>query len=235
MHAVMSREQQYLLATVKAWNIEAFERHRESLVGDWQLLTSPDDFTIENLRRLNPRYIFMPHWSWRVPDVIHEEFECVSFHMTDLPYGRGGSPLQNLVVRGHSETKISALRMVHELDAGPIYLKQPLSLAGSAQQIFERSTTVIFEMINHIVKTQPIPHPQLGVPTEFLRRQPEESRMADKTTPQAVYDFIRMLDADTYPRAFLDLGQFRMHFSDAELIGDRVISKVSIAVRKDTP
>ena len=44
--------------------------------------------------------------------------------MTDLPYGRGGSPLQNLIINGHKETMMSALRCVQELDAGPIYLKK---------------------------------------------------------------------------------------------------------------
>jgi len=37
--------------------------------------------------------------------------------MTDVPYGRGGSPLQNLIVRGHTETKLTALRCVRDLDA----------------------------------------------------------------------------------------------------------------------
>jgi hypothetical protein len=57
--------------------------------------------------------------------------------MSDVPYGRGGSPLQNLIVRGHRETKISELRMVADMDAGPVYRKEYLSLDGSARAIFE--------------------------------------------------------------------------------------------------
>ena len=30
---------------------------------------------------------------------IHENYKCIIFHMTDLPFGRGGSPLQNLISR----------------------------------------------------------------------------------------------------------------------------------------
>lgn len=44
--------------------------------------------------------------------------------MTDLPYGRGGSPLQNLIVRNHYKTKISEIRVKKEIDSGPIYLKK---------------------------------------------------------------------------------------------------------------
>ena len=50
--------------------------------------------------------------------------------MTDLPYGRGGSPLQNLIVRGWKETKVLALKVVEELDAGPIYYKKRLAYMG---------------------------------------------------------------------------------------------------------
>ena len=42
--------------------------------------------------------------------------------MTDLPFGRGGSPLQNLIVRGYKETMLSAIKCVGEVDAGPIYI-----------------------------------------------------------------------------------------------------------------
>ena len=80
--------------------------------------------------------------------------------MTDLPYGRGGSPLQNLIFRGHLETKITALRCIGELDAGPVYMKRPLSLNGSASEIFLRAADVVEKMIGEIVHTEPIPEPQ---------------------------------------------------------------------------
>ena len=41
--------------------------------------------------------------------------------MTDVPYGRGGSPLQNLIVRGYSEIKLTVLQMVKAFDAGLVY------------------------------------------------------------------------------------------------------------------
>ena len=53
--------------------------------------------------------------------------------MTDLPFGRGGSPLENLILRGHTSTVISAIKCAPELDSGDIYLQKPLSLYGSAE------------------------------------------------------------------------------------------------------
>lgn len=80
-----------------------------------------------------------------MPREITDNWECVVFHMTDLPYGRGGSPLQNLIVRGHKDTKISAVRMTEKLDGGPVYMKHALFLDGSAQEIFVRCSDIIFQ------------------------------------------------------------------------------------------
>ena len=57
---------------------------------------------------------------------------------------------------------ISAIECEKELDAGAIYLKQPLSLKGSAEEIFDRASNVINKMIIKIIETNPEPIPQLG-------------------------------------------------------------------------
>ena len=72
--------------------------------------------------------------------------------MTDLPFGRGGSPLQNLIERGIYETKLSALRCCKELDGGDIYLKRPLSLWGTAEEIYLRAAELTKEMMIETVK-----------------------------------------------------------------------------------
>ncbi|MGG3804445.1 hypothetical protein [Metabacillus fastidiosus] len=67
--------------------------------------------------------------------------------MTDLPFGRGGSLLQNLIVRGIYETKISAIKCVKELDAGQIYVKESLFLYGNVKEIYLRAFVKIEELI----------------------------------------------------------------------------------------
>ena len=152
--------------------------------------------------------------------------------MTDVPYGRGGSPLQNLIARGHADTQISALRMVAEVDAGPVYLKRPLSLEGSAQEIFERFADIVQGMIADIISDEPEPRPQEGEATHFERRTPEQSEIPEDARVEELYDHIRMLDAETYPRAYLDRGSIRMEFSGAALYGDRVEARVSLRRKK---
>jgi len=196
-------------------------------------ITRKEDLTPQTLETMSPRYIFFPHWSYIIPSKVFENYECVIFHMTDVPFGRGGSPLQNLISRGIYETKISALRCVKELDAGPVYLKRPLSLYGSAEEIYLRASEIIEDMICQIIKEQPVPVEQTGETTCFSRRKPAQSDIAELTTLKQVFDYIRMLDANGYPRAFLETEHFRFEFERASLKGGQVIADVKITEKEN--
>lgn len=173
------------------------------------------ELTLETLQRYNPKYVFFPHWSSIIPEKIFSQFECIIFHMTDVPYGRGGSPLQNLVIRGHKETMLTALRCVKELDAGPVYLKEPLSLLGNAEEIYMRASELIEKMIVRIMAENPIPVAQSGDVVEFKRRKPEEGNWSNARDLEQVYDMIRMLDAEGYPHAFVRIGKYKLEFTRA--------------------
>ncbi|AIK96936.1 formyltransferase family protein [Candidatus Odyssella acanthamoebae] len=218
----------YVIATIKDWHIDEYNRRKETDFKDWTFINHPDDLTIELLTKLNPKYIFFPHWSWIVPSEIVNTFTCVCFHSSDVPYGRGGSPIQNLIIRGHIDTKISALKMVEEVDAGPVYMKTPLSLNGNAQEIFENSAKVIADMMIEIVKNNPDPIPQLGEATVFKRRKESDNAIATDKNLAHVYNQIRMLDADSYPKAFINYGNLHLEFTDSQLEGEELIAKVRI-------
>ena len=53
------------------------------------LMHSKEELTETVLRELKPDFVFFLHWSFIIPKEIFEQFECIVFHMTDLPYGRG--------------------------------------------------------------------------------------------------------------------------------------------------
>ena len=148
--------------------------------------------------------------------------------MTDLPYGRGGSPLQNLITRGHKETKLTALKCVSEIDAGPVYLKRLLSLAGTAEEILGRASALIEDMIIDIMEHRPAPVPQQGEVVVFKRLKPTDGNVATAENIQQVYDLIRMLDADGYPPAFAKVARLRLEFSEARQRGEFVEARVRI-------
>jgi len=208
----------------KKWNSSSIEALSKKFADyNWILISEKADLNYENLKKLSPKFIFIPHWSYIIPDEIFENFECVVFHMTDLPFGRGGSPLQNLISRKIYDTKISALKVVKELDAGPIYAKEPLSLHGTAEEIFIRANAVIEEMIGNILSTGKEPIEQEGEIELFKRRTPEMSNIDGITELQGIFDHIRMLDAEGYPKAFFENEHFKFEFTRASLKSDQTI------------
>jgi methionyl-tRNA formyltransferase len=227
---VTQNAKRYIVAGCKPWNRRAFDEILSKLAGEWHYVGERDQLSAAFVQALRPRYVFFLHWSWKVPAEIFDEVECVCFHMTDVPYGRGGSPLQNLIVRGHRDTKLTALKMVAEFDAGPVYLKRDMSLEGGAEEIYLRACALSANMIKQIVKDEMQPVPQTGQPVNFRRRKPEESRIAKADSLEQLHDFIRMLDADGYPRALLSYAGYRFEFSRSALYDGRIVADVQITV-----
>mgnify|MGYP003628459174 CR=1 FL=1 len=198
---------------------------------EWILIDKRSSFTERTLKDLNPDYVFIPHWSYILTPSIYNNFECIIFHMTDLPYGRGGSPLQNLIARGHEQTQISAIRCVKEVDGGPIYLKRPLALAGTAEEIFRRAAYIIKDMILEIADRNPTPSPQQGEIVKFLRRSPQDSNVGEIDNIESLYDHIRMLQCEGYPPAFLDSESLHFTFSNAIIDGERLVARVEVTLK----
>lgn len=210
-----------LIVTIKSWNIENFYKlKKQDKNNDWFLIDNKKDLNEDKVKEINPRYIFVPHWSWIIPGTIWKNYECVVFHSTDLPYGRGGSPIQNLIVKGIYNTKISALKVDEEVDTGSIYLKEDLDLSkGTIEEILKKSSEIIFnEMIPEIISgINPVP--QTGQVVSFKRREPEDGNLLnlEQLTERTLYDYVRMLDGEGYPKAYIPLNNGKLEFYDAIL------------------
>ena len=203
----------YIYASNRPWAINAFLEDRAGLKGNWLIVTNTKDL-LRALSVMQPRYIFFPHWSQLVPAEITEMYDCVCFHMTDVPFGRGGSPLQNLIKRGFKLTKLTALKMEKQLDAGPVYKKDELNLDGSAEQIFMRMAKLAIEQIKYIIEKNPTPIAQSKEKKEyFKRRDRADSEIKEEQSIEELFDHIRMLDAPGYPKAFLNKNSFSSSFT----------------------
>lgn len=218
-----------LVCGVGPWSAAAFRLH--ALPG-WRF-ASTEQLMRRELRAYRPEWIALLHWRWRVPPDIHESIKTIGFHMTDLPKGRGGSPLQHLILARKKSTTLCAFKVGAEMDAGPVYLRQRLVLDGTAAAIYSRATHLAMTMVNDIVTTNIIPKAQVGVPTFTKRRTPEQSEIPEScNTMTKLIDFIRMLDAEGYPHAFLRAGRMRLEFTGAWLEGTTVRASVRFIKEK---
>ncbi len=222
-----------VIATIKDWNIQRAYEFSEKC-RDYMVWTITDPDKLRAVHELNPKYIFFPHWSWIIPADIYKKFECIAFHIADLPYGRGGSPLQNLIMKKIYDTAITAFKVDDGIDTGPVYLKIHFDISeGSAQKIYnEISETVFNWMIPWIIRDKIKPISQTGTVLEFKRRKPHQSNLdrSGGVNLKDIYDDIRMVDAEGYPRAYLNFyhGLCKVIFSDAKLEGEKVTGKFEI-------
>ncbi|WP_425448042.1 formyltransferase family protein [Dethiothermospora halolimnae] len=223
-----------IIATTKSWNINNAKKFIKNTNNKYKvyLITSKEELEYKKVKIMDPDYIFFPHWSWVIPKDIFIEFACIVFHMTDLPFGRGGSPLQNLIELGIKDTKISAIKVDGGIDTGEIYMKKDLNLNGSAEEIFMRASNIIFDnMINEIINNKIIPKKQEGEVVKFKRRTSRQSEIKKDFDLNKIYDYIRMLDCKGYPKAYIDFGDYRLEFSRASLKEGKIVADVEIRVQ----
>lgn len=206
----------FLLLTEKEWHDSLFRNLKNRKGENWSRIKKKEKLSFTFLNKFKPDKIFIPHWSYIIPENIWIKYECIVFHMTDLPYGRGGSPLQNLIVNGHKKTKVSAFKVSKGVDTGPIYLKKNLELSGSAKEIFYRSSEVIYKMIAEIIDNKLIPIPQTGEVKTFKRRSADQSDISHLSKLDSIFDYIRMLDCDGYPKAYIEINGIKYEFNNVK-------------------
>lgn len=191
-------------------------------------ITRKEDLNLELIREFRPDYIFFPHWNWIVDENIHQNLNCIVFHTSPLPYGRGGSPIQNLILNGYEFTPVCALKMISELDAGPIYGQITISLEGKLESIFLRINEAINKLIFKIIKNQITPLPQEGEPHFFKRLTEKNNEIPKEISLVEIFDRVRMLDHEDYPNAYIVYGDNKLEFYNASINNEYLELKCKI-------
>jgi len=167
-----------------------------------------DGYTVDKLTEFNPDIVLFYGWSWKVEDKIIDNFFCIMLHPSRLPKYRGGTPIQNQIIRGVKESSVTLFLMDHGIDSGPILAQYPLSLSGGISEIFSRIENIGYKLTMEILeKDSLIPVPQNKKhSTLFKRLKPENSEITIdeiKNKPaEYLYNKIRMLQ-NPYPNAFI--------------------------------
>jgi len=175
-----------------------------------------------------PDWIFFLHWSKIVPHHIHEKYSCVVMHTGNLPQNRGGSPLQNQILEGITETQVNALQMTDEVDAGDIYCSAPMTLQGNLTDIWGTIAELSYGLICKCISGDYTLQKQLGTKQVYKRRKNNEILFDKGKDLIHIYNQIRMLDAEQYPSAQLSFENYKLEFSRAKFDGREIIADVKI-------
>ncbi len=144
----------------------------------------------------------------------------VNVHASRLPRHRGASPIQAALLAGDRETGVATMRVVAELDAGPIYLSrraaiEPREDAGSlSARLADLGAGLLVETLRGLEAGTLAAKPQEGEPS-FCRPIRREDAQVDWTLPAAAIE--RRLRAYTpWPGLYTFLGKTRIKILQAE-------------------
>jgi|TARA_B100002003_G_scaffold220540_1_gene222928 methionyl-tRNA formyltransferase len=119
-------------------------------------------------------------------------------HESNLPKGRGWSPLSWQVEEGKKTIPIVLFEGVEELDAGPIYLKEFIELDGTElyselkNKQGQKTIKMVLEFIDLWPNVQPTS--QEGKPTFYRKRNMKDNQLDPEKTLAEQFDKLRTSD-----------------------------------------
>lgn len=145
----------------------------------WTTITTRVELSAGALWDWKRSLAFVLHWHWRIPPAYLARCPFIGFHASDLPHFRGGAPIDNQQRRGITDTQLTAFRLVEQLDAGPILLQAPLSLAGTKADVLARIAGLVPGMIARILAGDYTERPQVGAGSFYTRADADWSWSTD--------------------------------------------------------
>ncbi|OFW71839.1 MAG: hypothetical protein A2Y55_09950 [Actinobacteria bacterium RBG_16_68_12] len=127
-----------------------------------------------------------------VPEALLEERLWLNVHPSLLPRWRGAAPVERAIMAGDPETGVTIIKLVQELDAGPIAAQAAfaIDLDDDAGAVYAKAAPLAAELLD----------PVLGDSAPALRPQPEEGvTYAKKIGPSD-----RVLDLERPARELVD-------------------------------
>ena len=144
---------------------------------------------------------FFYGWSWLISNKVIDNFLCICLHPSKLPLFRGGSPIQNQILRGVYDSAVTVFRMNKKIDQGPIFMQKRLSLKGDIKDILlnisKIGTKITSNLLSKFNKKKLIFFKQKGK-ASFYRRRTEKDNLKNlndlkKVTYYQLHDYLRSL------------------------------------------
>lgn len=174
---------------------------------DFLVQGSRDEFSESEIYCFEPSIILFYGWSDIIKSSLITQYTCLMLHPSPLPKYRGGSPIQNQIIRGETESAVTIFVMDDGIDTGPIVRQESLSLEGSLKDIFSRIEAIGYSLTKDILQNGLNSKEQdHTAATHFNRLTPDKSELTleELENQSALYlsNKIRMLQ-DPYPNPYI--------------------------------
>ena len=138
-----------------------------------------------------------------IPDDLLNKFLMINIHFSLLPRWRGAAPLERALLAGDPTTGVCVMKIVSELDAGPVYARADLeigekSLEELRSELGVIGTALIVDLLEDGLKSLPEPTTQTGE-VVYAAKMKKDEFLLDFTQPAAqVLRVIRLGSSFTF-------------------------------------
>lgn len=128
-------------------------------------------------------------------------------HASNLPEGRGWSPVIWQVLEGRKEVLVTMLEAEDKVDTGKIWLQKSINFNGNElyyeiNELHHNATLELMdELLQHYNDIKPRPQAMEGA-TYYPKRTPADSQLDPNKTIKEQFDILRVADPDRYPAFF---------------------------------
>jgi methionyl-tRNA formyltransferase len=193
----------------------------------------------ERLAAARPDAIAVVAYGKLLPDAVLElpPFGCVNVHASLLPKYRGASPISAAILAGDRETGVVTMRIVPELDAGPVYLERRVGIADRddaaslSGRLAREGANLLVETLRGLEAGTISARPQRGEPT-FTRPLAREHGRVDWSQPAAEIER-RLRAFSPWPGLHTFLDGERIKLLDLDVAGHADPSKEPGAIWSD--
>lgn len=139
-----------------------------------------------------------------IPKTILNFFEpegILNVHPSLLPLLRGASPIESAILNGDQDFSVSVMKLVKEMDAGPIYWQTTLNnLPLSKKDIYEKLALAGAEWVNEHLTNLPEPTPQDEKKATYCGKLTKEVGLLKPETDSAELTFRKIVAFQSFPK-----------------------------------
>jgi methionyl-tRNA formyltransferase len=129
-----------------------------------------------------------------IPKELLDRALWLNVHPSLLPRWRGAAPVERAIMAGDTETGVSIIRLVEELDAGPIGAVRafPIAPLDDAGSVFARAARLAPQLVDEALEAGAF-RPQEGEPTYAEKIGPPDRELDWSRPPEELHNRIRAL------------------------------------------
>jgi methionyl-tRNA formyltransferase len=140
------------------------------------------------------------------PDILGRNHRNLVVHASDLPRGRGHSPLAWQIEEGRSTIPICLFDAAPELDTGAVIYRDTMEFSGHEliEELHDALGQKTIELCQRFLcePVPPVGEPQQGEPTYYKRRSNDNNRLDPNRTIADQFDKLRVCDNERFPAHF---------------------------------